>query len=179
MAVGAAIIQGDKELQRIMKRMRTTSARRTMTAGAGKAAQLLAKKVKATIPTRFKGAKQAIGWRRLKVKEEPGGGAKIGGRVGRASKASIGKRAEKRKNKNRKGVGIGAQNIQWFFDDVTHRPRRTKTTRKYTGVMLSKSRGIPSVDETANRNLGALKAEFRNEARKRLKIEIKEGKAFA
>jgi len=175
MAVGAAIIQGDKELQRIMKRMRTTSARRTMTTGAAEAAKQLAKNVKATVPSRFKGARKAIGWRRLKVKEAEGGGAKIGGRVGRSSRAN----AKSRKRENRKGVGIGAQNIHWFIDGATHRPRRTKETRKYTGVMLSKTSGIPSVDETAKRSLGQLKAQFAMGARKQLAKEIAKGKAFA
>lgn len=172
------LVQGDKKLNRILKQMRTTAARRVTTAGAAEAGKQLAKDVKATIPSRFKGARKAIGWRRLKVKEAEGGGAKIGGRVGRSSRAS----AKSRKRANRKGVGIGGQDIHWFFEGVQHRRRyrgKRRGPRAFTGVMLSKSRGIPSVDETAKRNRSSLLGKFTLGARKQLGKEIKKGKAFA
>lgn len=178
MRVGSNIVSGDKQISRILKQMRTTAARRVTTAGAAEAAKQLAKKVKATIPSRFKGARKAVGWRRLKVREAEGGGAKIGGRVGRSSRAS----ARARNRENRKGVGISATNIHWFFEGVDHRPRYTgkrKGPRRYTGVMLSKTRGIPSVAATANKSIGELIALFRKGAQKQLAKEIAKGKAFA
>lgn len=177
MAIGAKLIQGDKELKSLLKHMRTTSARRVTTAGAAESGKQLAKMVKATIPARFKGARKAIGWRRLKVKEAAGGGAKIGGRVGRSSRAS----SASRKRDNRKGVGIGANNIHWFIQDAKHRKRYTgkkRGVRRYTGVMLSHTAGIPSVSKTANRNSGVLRAAFTQAARKQLNKEIAKGKAF-
>lgn len=180
-SVGRNIIEGDAELQRIFGYLRQTAARRITTTGAAEAAKQLAKNVKASVPSRFKGARRAIGWRRLKVKEAPEGGAKIGGRVGRSSRAYVGKRAAKRAS-NRKGVGIGAQNIHWLFQDVEHNPRWTGKRRgpvRYTGVMLSRTNGIPSVSVTAQKSIGELKALFAQGARKQLTKEIAKGKAFA
>jgi hypothetical protein len=177
-SVGQKIISGDRQLVAVMKHLRTTAARRVTTAGAAPAAKELAARVKATVPSRFKGARKAIGWRRLKVKEHAGGGAKIGGRVGSASKAS----AKSRKRANRKGVGIGAQNIPWFFEDAKHKKRyrgKRNGPRAFTGTMLKHTRGIPSVAKIAAQHRGQMASLFATAARKQLKAEIKKGKAFA
>jgi hypothetical protein len=158
--------------------LRTTAARRVTTTGAAEVAKVLTKKIKAQVPSRFKGARKAIGWRRLTAKESPGGGAKIGARVGRSSKAS----AKSRNRENRKGVGISAQNIHWLFNDAKHEPRFTgkrKGPERYTGIMLSHTNGIPSVSSVASKHLGEMLSLFRAGAYKQLNKEITKGKAFA
>ena len=164
-------VTGDAEIIRNLRKMRKTSARRVMTAGAAEAAKKLAKLVKAEVPARYKSVRKSIGWRRMKVKDAPGGGAKAGARVGRASKNNGAGRAE-----GRPGVGIGAANIHWWFYGTKGRITGDKGgPERYTGAMDPQS---PSPDKVAARKAGTLKLQFTLGARKQFKKEVAKGKAF-
>lgn len=168
---GGIGITGDKELMRLLKRMRQTSARRTMTAGAAKASQKLAKITKAEIPSRMKNARKGVGWRRLKAREAPGGGAKIGAGVSRTTK-------KRNKESNpiragRKGVGIGPANIHWLIEGTDE--RETKQPKRDTGAMPPE---VPPLRVLAVRNRGLLTSLFASGSRKQLVKEIRKGKAF-
>lgn len=173
----ATEIFGDQEIIRIMEKMRTTSGRRTMSAGAFRAANVLLKAAKKAIPSKNKSARKALGRRRLKVKEAPGGGAKVGGRVAASSK-----KYARGKQAGVKGVGVGSQNIHWaitgtgYFAGNADRQtgkrggpvRRTGSSRPWT----------PPMYVLARRNSALLKAEFGAGARKQLEKEVRKGKAF-
>jgi hypothetical protein len=174
----SSVVTGDKQLMKIMKRMRHTSARRVMSAGAAEAGKQLAKDVKAEIPSRYKTTRKQMGWRRLKVREAPGGGAKIGARVGRGSKA----------RKDRAGLkGVGMQ-AQWALLGTGELYRgsgkgtgQTRQTGKRGGPIRrtgSTAAVAPPVHIIAARNRFTLRSKYAEGARKQLGKEIKKGKAF-
>lgn|GEM_PF-5795784 len=168
---------GDKEILAIMEKMRTTSGRRTMSAGAFRAANVLLKAAKKAIPSNNKAARKALGRRRLKVKEAPGGGAKVGGRVGPGSKAK-----SRGPSSGVKGVGIGAQNIHWAYVGTgAFSGRSERETGKKGGPVRNTGSSrpwTPPMYVLARRNSAFLKAEFGAGARKQLEKEVRKGKAF-
>ena len=168
---GSKAITGDKKLQKILKRMRTTAARRTMTAGAAEACKQLSKMIKSEVPSRYKTVRKAIAWRRLKVREAPDGGAKVGGRVGRGSKAYA-----RGAQPGRRGVGIGARNIHWFIKGTQRRVTgESGGVIRRTGAMPPQ---IAPVKVIAMRNRSRLRAVYVEGARRQLKKEVAKGKAF-
>lgn len=172
---GGSIIEGDRELLKTLKKMRTTAARRVMSAGAAKAAQVLAKAAKAEVPSRFKGAKKGIGWKKLKVGEAPDGGAKIGSKVGRTGKVAAKDNARLRsKGRGGKpGVGIGASNTHWLF--LGTKDRRTKNPKRNTGRFWAYARPMQKI---AASNRSGMFAAFKKGAWDQFAIEVKENKAF-
>lgn len=169
------IIQGDKKLLRTLKKMRTTAARRVMTAGAAKAAQVLAKAVKAEVPTRMKEAKKGIGWKRLKKSDAPDGGAKIGSKVGRTGKraAKDNLRLRKKGRNGKTGVGMGAANVHWIL--LGTKNRKSKNPRRSTGSTPPYMRPVNAI--AASKKSGMFSA-FRKGAWGRFEKEVKAGKAF-
>ena len=108
------------------------------------------KKVKATIPTRYKTVRKAIRWRHVKRKYNAGGRAvKVGGGVGpnpllrrkrltKKQQAQAEKLREKiastqkaRRATKRPGVGIDGNNVHWWF--LGTKERYTGTKRKRVG----------------------------------------------
>ena len=167
-------ISGDAELMKIMKGMRRTSHRRVNTAGAFNAGKALKKIVKAAIPSRMKDARKAVGCRRLKAKEAPDGGAKIGAGVGRTTKKRMKELNKIRDGK--KGVGIGPNNIHWIIEGTDERETGKKGgPKRDTGAMPPET---PPVHVLAVRNRGILSSLFAFGARKQLVKEIKKRKAF-
>ena len=168
---------GDKEILAIMAKMRTTAARRMMSAGAFRAANVLLKAAKKDIPSKNKSARKALGRRRLKVKESPGGGAKVGGRVAKSSKAK-----SRGPSTKVKGVGIGAQNIHWAYVGTgVFSGKGERATGKRGGPIRNTGSSRPwtrPMYVLARRNSAFLKTEFGAGARKQLEKEVRKGKAF-
>ena len=170
-------ITGDKKLMRLINRMRGTAMRLTMSAGAAKAGQKLAKIAKAEVPSRMKHARKGLGWRRLKANEAPGGGAKIGAGVARTAK-KIAKESS-RDRTGRKGVGIGARNIHWLIEGAgMEKERKTGKSggpKRRTGTMQPLMRSMKAL---AAQNKSTLSTLWAFGAKKQLAKEIKKGKAF-
>lgn len=164
LGTGGAVVEGLDELIALMEKMRTTRARGAFSAGAGAAAQKVAKVIKKDIPTQYKQQRKMIGWRRLKVKEAPDGGAKVGGRVGRSSKVTSARTSNK-------GVGISAINIHWM---ITGTPRRTtqptsRGNKRPVGQMWDKTpRPVDPVWRYMVRNRAKYKQIFQTKARKQI-----------
>jgi len=170
----ATTVLGDKQLQKTLKRMRETSARRVATAGSAEAAKVLTKAVKSKVPSRYKSIRKAIAWRRLKKREAVDGGAKIGAAVARGSKAYA-----RGKSSSQKGIGIGANNIQWWFLGSHKTPNRHTGKSGgaviFTGKMPAQMAPVQSI---ANSKRGQMGQAFVRGATKRLEKEIQKGKAF-
>ena len=162
-----SVVTGDKKLDKLLRRMRGTAARQATNLGMKKATQQLAKDIKSTIPSRYKGVRKAVGWRNMKVREAPSGGAKVG--------AAVGKKENKTTQKDRtgrKGVGIDARNIHWWF--MGTRQRKTKTGRR-TGSMSPQGEPISVLASRKNsQTMGIL----RTWVWTGIKKEIAKGKAF-
>ena len=125
-----AAITGDVALMKALKTLKESAAKRAMQRGLSKAAQEGRKLVKASVPSKYKEIRKAIGWRalkRAKNKNEPG--AKVGAAVGKRGKKT--KVSAKVRN-GRKGVGIARNNIHWWFLGTK---RRTTKAGKATGRM--------------------------------------------
>lgn len=171
----ASIVQGDKKLVRTLKAMRTTAARRVMSDGAAKAAKVLAKAAKAEVPSRFKGAKKGLGWKKLKVKDAPDGGAKVGSKVGRTGKKAKADNARLRAKGRggKKGVGFGSSNVHWLL--LGTKQRMTKTTRRNTGRFPAQMRPMMAI---AQSNRSQMFSAFKKGAWARFQKEVKARKAF-
>jgi len=174
-------ISGDGQTIKIIRQMRTTRGRRAMSAGAFAATGPLMKAAKAAIPSRYKKARKGIGRRRLKVKEAKGGGAKVGAKVGRASKFNRAGREA-----GRKGVGIGARNIHWLLagTGALHQPdpNPARVTGKKGGPVRhtgSTAPVMPPMWALALQNKTQMNAEFKKAAWKDIQASIEQGKAFA
>ena len=162
-----SVITGDKQLNKLLRTMRGTAARRATNLGMRKAGQQLAKDIKATIPSRYKSVRKAVGWRNLKVREAPDGGAKVGGAVGKKKNKTT-----QKDRKGRKGVGIDARNIHWWFMGTGQ--RKTKTGRR-TGAMPPQGEPISVLASRKNsQTMGIL----RTWVWTGIKKEIAKGKAF-
>lgn len=172
---GGRIIEGDKKLLKTLRKMRTTAARRVMSAGAAKAAQVLAKAAKAEVPGNMKGAKKGIGHKKLKVSEARDGGAKVGSKVGRTGKkaAKDNARLRSKGRGGKPGVGIGASNTHWLF--LGTKDRRTKNPKRNTGRFWAYARPMQKI---AASNRSGMFAAFRKGAWERFEKEVKAGKAF-
>ena len=172
MAVSVTII-GDERLDRVLKEMRTTAARRAISLGMRKAAQQLSKKVKASIPSRMKEARKTTGWRSLKVREAPGGGAKVGRHVGRTGKKAA--KEQFRERTGRKGAGLG-RGLAWVLMGVADRQ-----TGKKGGPIRRTGRfpkSAPSVGHTARANASTTQMLLRKWVWAGIKKEVSKGKAF-
>ena len=162
-----SVVTGDKKLDKLLRTMRVTAARRATNLGMKKAVQQLAKDIKSTIPSRYKGVRKAVGWRSMKVEEAPGGGAKVGAAVGKKLK-----KITQTDRTGRKGVGIDARNIHWWFMGTGQ--RKTKTGRR-TGSMPPQGEPISVLASQKNsQTMGIL----RTWVWTGIKKEIAKGKAF-
>lgn len=171
---GVGLIEGDRELQRILKRLRTTAARRVVARGSVLAGRALAKQLKQEIPSRYKGIRRALGSRPLKTREAPDGGAKIGAAVGKtSSKYARGPKPGKR------GIGMGSNTIQWWFLGTYKTAARFTGKRggpvRFTGTMEPQA---DPVIATAKRNQAKMVSEFQKGFKERLAKEIAQGKAY-
>lgn len=159
-ATVSGLAELSRNLENLSKGMRTKQITKAVSASAKAAVKL----IKGEIPSRYKGARQSIGWRRPKRKHNAGQiTAKVGVGVGKATEAKakrITKTHEKHKVGGKKGVGISSANAHWFFLGTDHRWTGTKRVRsgrqtvgrvdtgglkKYTGKMPKKIKSVSSM----------------------------------
>jgi hypothetical protein len=137
-------VSGIAELENVFKVLRKGVANRIARPGLAKAGRLAVKKIKAEIPSRFKGARKGIKSRSIKTKRNNGvAGVKIGVHVGQKNQ-NRGDAASNRKGK--KGVGISMRNAHWIFAGTDSRwtgtkrvgghKRGRKNKRIYTGGVV-------------------------------------------
>lgn len=174
-AEGILELIGDKALIKTMAQMRETRGRRAMSVGAFAATAVLMKAAKAMIPSRYKNMRKGMGRRRLNKREAPGGGAKVGTRVGRSSRFGTGQ----------KGVGISAQNLHWLFagTGLHHKPdpNPERQTGKQGGpvkITGSTKAIIPPLHVIATHARGHMQKAFAKAAWKDIEKSVKQGKAF-
>lgn len=138
-------VSGVAELDKVFRELKKGLANKIARPGLNKAGRLAAKKVKASIPSRYKGVRKSIKSRSVKTKYNGGfAGVKIGAGVSRK------RNAEKESRKGRKGVGIGARNVHWWF--IGTGERRTKSGRR-TGRMPKQAVGVSEVLMSAKAEL--------------------------
>lgn len=143
-----AAVSGFEDLDRVFRELSKGMANRIARPALGKAGRLAVKKVKATIPSRYKEIRKSIKSRSIKTKYNGGfAGNKVGAGVSR-------KRETSRKNRSgRKGVGIGARNVHWWF--VGTGERRTKAGKR-TGRMPKQAVGVSEVVGAARGEIAAI-----------------------
>ncbi len=137
-----AIVTGDKQLEKRMAALSGKELRAASRKAIGKGLRIVAKAMKAEVPSPYKDAKKAIG-SRFNKKGGPNRDqvqAKAGAGVG-ISKKAMRKRAEKQKAKRKEqgkksGVGLGAPNIHWAILGTGLR-KRTKAGGFLKGKALS------------------------------------------
>ena len=140
-------------VQKATQRMLATVEGKAATKALAAVGKFSQKKVKAEIPTRYKGVRKAIRWRHVKRKYNAGGRAvKVGGGVGpnllrknmtgRGRKLTASQQAKaemmrekiatsqkNRKDSKRPGVGIDGNNVHWWFLGTDERMTGTKRKR--------------------------------------------------
>jgi len=180
-------IEGAYSLLKNLQTLNDKAIKAVASAGLRKEAQETAKVVKADIPSRYKDARKAIGWRFSKGKKAWTGHifAKAGTGVGfrKGTKRRAAAFATKDRN-GRKGVGIGVPNIHWFYTGTDHRFTGTKRkgkhkkgnkTRVFTGGAVrytGKMRPIfTPVAASAAKNRSRLKAAFYQGAKRKFDTE--------
>ena len=120
-------VSGFAELDRVFRELSKGMANRIARPALGKAGRLAVKKVKATIPSRYKEIRKSIKSRSIKTKYNGGfAGNKVGAGVSRKRQATTSKKRD-----GRKGVGIDARNVHWWFLGTDE--RQTGTKRKRVG----------------------------------------------
>jgi hypothetical protein len=161
-------IQGATDVYKALEHMKASVSAKVQRPALTKAGRLGVKHVKATIPSRLKELRKAIGSRTLKMKNSGGiVTVKVGVAVGkRSAKAKV----STKDRTNRPGVGISKQNAHWFFLGTSHRWQglrirrsksgsvkisRTGNALKYTGKMPAQ---VPAVEATLAAHASSLKA---------------------
>lgn len=171
-------VLGVRELDLLYERLKRSTANKIARPALSKAATVAVRKIKASIPGRYKDVRKAIGKKSLKTKAT-GGIASV--KVG----AAVGKKQESQKSRTgRKGVGIGARNVHWWFLGTEDRWTGVKRRRrkgasptfdatgnkvKYTGSMPAQS---PGVDSILSASSGELAQVMRNTIQQRLMKEV-------
>ena len=159
----AASITGDKELQKALSELKISAAKRAVQKGLSKAAMEGRKIVKASVPSRYKTVRKAIGWRALKRKDnnnEPG--SKVGAGVGKRSK----KKTSSKDRTGRAGVGIDVNNIHWWFMGTNSRQTKAGINR---GGMPPQGEAI---SVTLSKNAGRLSSVIRTHTWVGIKKEV-------
>lgn len=120
------ILTGDKEIDRKLERLKTGVANKIVRRGMTKALRLITKGIKSEVPSPYKDAKRAIGYRF----DKKGGASRD--QVRAKAGAGVGKqRKPKERGKGRRGVGISGANIHWAILGTDERQTKTHPT----GVM--------------------------------------------
>jgi hypothetical protein len=152
-----------RELQRNIKRLQDALPKKIARKALAEVGKLGVKKVKGSIPGRYRGVRKAIKWRQMKLKFNRGQPSiKIGAGVGKARKGDA--TTQKNDRSNRPGVGFGPQNIHWWF--LGTRKRTTGTKRKRAGRQKklfggTKTRYIRVSTGNPKRNRGRMPAQER------------------
>ena len=139
------IVTGDKELDRKLKELAETGAKKAIRAGVGKGIRVIAKAQKQRVPPQYKHLKKLIGSRFGKTKSSKGQAeAKAGFGVGKKrttkDKATGDRIASKltqsrklKQGEKRRGVGLSLYNIHWIV--LGTNVRRHKKSGHPTGKM--------------------------------------------
>lgn len=147
-------VSGFEDLDRVFRELSKGMANRIARPGLIKAARLVAKRVKAAIPAKFKDARKGIKAKSVKTKRNAGfASAKVGFNVGQ-KKNKRGKL--KTRNAKRKGVGIGAPNAFWFALGTDE--RMTGTKRQGSHRKGKKNKRV--LTGGIVRNTGRMRAQF-------------------
>jgi hypothetical protein len=140
-------VSGVAELDKLFRELSKGVANKIARPGLVKAGRVAAKKVKASIPSRFKTIRKAIRSRSVKTKFNGGvAGVKVGAGVAR-------KKEQDKGRSGKKGVGIGARNVHWWF--VGTGERKTKSG-KSTGLMPKQAIGVSDVLMSAKGELSEI-----------------------
>jgi hypothetical protein len=140
-------VTGVAELDKVFRELSKGMANRIARPGLAKAGRLAVKKVKASIPSRYKTVRKAIKSRSVKTKFNGGvAGVKVGAGVAR-------KRESDKDRSGKKGVGIGARNVHWWF--VGTGQRRTRAGKR-TGRMPKQAVGVSDVLMSARGELNEI-----------------------
>ena len=123
-------LTGDKELLRKLNGVRDSIARAAMKTALTKAARLLAKEMKNSVPVQYKAAKVLFSSIMKKEEKTQLLEAKAGAGVGGGYK----KRAKRTKGTQKKGVGLSGKNVHWFV--LGTKSRRVGRTQMYRGKKL-------------------------------------------
>ena len=163
---------GEKELQRTLKRMRTTASYRVVQAGGKKAVQLAAKAMRKKIPSRFKEARKGVGWRAAKTRSTSNSTftAKAGVAVGKKKSTlrALGETRASRRARGKSGVGIGPNNFHWWVTGTPHRRKNGKMRAQMPNFASDAVRPV----------LGQMRAAQLAGSKVQLKKEVAKGKAF-
>lgn len=136
MKAAAFSITGDRELIRNLEAVRDSMQRSVLKRGLSKAVRILTKSMRAQVPADLKSMKQAIGGRLIAQTKLDQFAAKAGAGVAKkteAAKKRATAKAEKRKQSEKRGAGISAQNVHWFI--LGTKKRTVKKTGKNVGLM--------------------------------------------
>jgi len=166
----SAVVTGVRELDMLFNNLSKGMANRIARPGLAKAGRLTAKKVKAAIPSRFKGARSGIKSKSIKTKRNAGfAAAKVGFNVGQKKT----KREDQKPQGKRKGVGVGTANAFWFAAGTDRRWTGTKRAGghrkgrknrrvltggvvRYTGRMLAQFPGVSDIARQSKQEIDAL-----------------------
>jgi hypothetical protein len=141
-------VSGVTQLESLYRELSKGVANRIARPALSKAGRLSVKKIKADIPSRYKSVRRAIKWRSVKTRYNKGiAGVKVGAGVGKGSGIEVESRSKRR------GVGISARNIHWWFLGTGF--RRTKRGQ-YTGIMPRQHRSVSSIVNGAAVELAAV-----------------------
>lgn len=165
-------VSGVPELDKLFRELSKGMANRIARPGLAKAGRLAARRIKAAVPSRLKDIRKLVKSKSIKTKANGGFAAvKIGPAVGSKKK---GKGAIKPRTK--RGVGISARNVHWFFTGTSDRRTGFKTRRRrlktggsvvvsrtrnnnavrFTGKMKSQMPGVTKILNSARSEMVAL-----------------------
>lgn len=164
-------VSGFEDLDRVFRELSKGMANRIARPGLAKAGRLVAKRVKAAIPSKYKEARKAVKSRSVKTRRNAGfASAKIGFHVGQKKNA---RGKQKERSKKKKGVGLGSANAHWFAAGTDHRWTGTKRVGahrkgkknkrvftggvvRYTGRMKPHWAGVDDIARRSKSEIAAL-----------------------
>jgi hypothetical protein len=123
-------LTGDKELLKMLNSVRNSVARAAMRTALSKAARVLAKEMKNSVPVAYKSTKVVFSSVMRRDKTTKMIEAKAGAGVGEGYK----KRAKKTNGSQQKGVGITGKNVHWYV--LGTKSRTVRRTQMYRGGKL-------------------------------------------
>ena len=138
-------LTGDKKLMKTLAKVRDSVARKAMRKALGKAVRIIAKGIKAQVPTDLKQMKPLIGTKTGKTRRESFT-AKAGAGVGKGY-GKIGKRS----GNNKQGVGISGSNIHWWVMGTGNRT----SSKGPRGIMPPQAKEIVTAGFSASASAAA------------------------
>lgn len=151
-----AVVTGIKELDRKMARMKNRVQTKIVKAAIRAGLSVGSKEVRAQIPSQYKTARKAIGWRFKKNKKKGVMEAKVGVAVGKkqAKLREWGRKEEdKRRAAGKKGLGISPMTLHWFvvgtstnvpikFDNLASKGMRSGSSQVQSAIKKKLREGV-------------------------------------